>query len=438
VTTFIYLAVLMVAVAMFWVLVPLLGHRKPRGVAREASNVSILRDQLHELDADLANGTMPQAQYDEARRELERRVLEESQAVEGAELAPSRSAAWTAAILGSVIPIAALLFYVALGNHDAFSPATREVAKERDHEVTRAELETMAGKLSAKLEKEPNNPQGWVMLARTYYVLQRNEDAARAFERAIALVPDSADLLADYADVLGATQGGLQGKPLELVMRALKVDPKQWKALALAGTAAFDRKDYKEAVMYWERMKATLPPDAPMAGSVDSSIAEARALGGLPPTANVDAPNAQASSKQAPSATASTNPAEPPAVAKAQTAASSTAASVAGKVTVAPALAANVSPTDTVYIFARAAEGPKMPLAILKTQAKDLPITFTLDDSMAMTPQLSLSKFSDVVVGARVSKSGNATPQSGDLEGLSPPVKIGATGVSVVIDRARP
>ena len=119
------------------------------------------------------------------------------------------------------------------------------------------------------------------MLARTYYALNRHAEAARAFDRAVALVPDNADLLADYADSLGATEGGLRGKSLELVERALKADPTHWKALALAGTAAFDRKDYKQAVAYWERMKATVPPGSPLAGSIDASIAEARELGGL-------------------------------------------------------------------------------------------------------------------------------------------------------------
>jgi cytochrome c-type biogenesis protein CcmH len=113
-------------------------------------------------------------------------------------------------------------------------------------------------------------------------------------------------------------------------------------------------------------------------------------------------------------------------------------ASVAGTVKLAPSLAANAAPTDTVYIFARPAQGSKMPLAILKRQVKDLPASFALDDSMAMSPSLALSNFSEVVVGARISRSGNAMPQSGDLEGLSPPVKIGATGLTVLIDRALP
>ena len=429
---FVLIAALMVAAAVAWILVPLLKGARPEGIRREASNVAILRSQLDELGADLAAGLIPPDQCNQARRELEQRVLEESKAIPSVASAPSQSAAWTAALLGSAIPIAALLLYVALGNHDAFAPtAARSAASGADHEVTPQQVEAMAANLAAKLEKEPGNGDGWVMLARTYYALNRHAEAARAFDRAVVLVPDNADLLADYADSLGASGGGLRGKALELVERALKADPTHWKALALAGTAAFERKDYKQAVDYWERMKKTVPPASPLAGSIDASIAEARELGGLkagPTTGSAAlaaAPVGGAAKEPSSAAPAPRSPAQP-------------GATVAGTVNLSPALAGKVSPTDTVYIFARAAEGPKMPLAILRKQVKDLPVAFTFDDSMAMAPNFALSNFPSVVVGARVSKSGAATPQSGDFEGLSPAVKIGATGLTVVIDRTLP
>jgi cytochrome c-type biogenesis protein CcmH len=432
VTTFVLITAAMVAAALAWVLVPLLKRGKPGGVAREASNVAILRDQLRELEADLVTGTMLRDQYEQAKRELEQRVLEESKTNPNVASAPSQSAAWTAALLGSAIPIAALLIYVALGNHDAFAPTAARSAKSgADHEVTPQQVEAMAANLAAKLEKEPDNVDGWVMLARTYYALNRHAEAARAFDRAVVLVPDNADLLADYADSLGASGGGLRGKALELVERALKADPTHWKALALAGTAAFERKDYKQAVDYWERMKKTVPPASPIAGSIDASIAEARELGGLKAGPTTGSPAVAA----APVGGAAKEPSRP---APAPQSPAPPGATVAGTVNLSPALAAKVSPTDTVYIFARAAEGPKMPLAILRKQVKDLPVAFTFDDSMAMTPNFALSNFPFVVVGARVSKSGGATPQSGDFEGLSPAVKIGATGLTVVIDRTLP
>ncbi len=433
-TTFVLIAAAMVAAALAWVLVPLLKRGRSGGVAREASNVAILRDQLRELDADLAAGTMPRDQYEPAKRELEQRVLEESQAIPSAAGAPTQAAAWTAAILGSAIPIAALVLYVALGNHDAFTPmAARSAKGGADHEVTPQQVEAMAANLAAKLEKEPGNVDGWVMLARTYYAMNRHAEAARAFDRAVALVPDNADLLADYADSIGAAEGGLRGKSLELIERALKADPTHWKALALAGTAAFNRKDFQQAVDYWERMKKTVPPGSPIAASIDASIAEARELGGLKagPPSGSQALAAAAGAAKGPSGLA-------PAPAPAPPTSPSSGATIAGTVSLAPALAAKVTPTDVVYIFARAAEGPKMPLAIIRKQVKDLPVPFSLDDSMAMAPNFALSNFSSIVIGARVSKSGSAAPQSGDLEGLSPTVKVGATGLVVVIDRTLP
>ena len=419
-TLFVLIAVGMVAIALAWILVPLLRRATP-GIEREASNVAILRDQLRELDADLAAGTMPTDRYEQAKQELLQRTIEESATVGGGKKTSAQSVAWTAAVLGSAIPIAALLLYVVLGNHDAFSPVVAQRPAGAEHKVTRADVEALAEKLAKRLESEPANVDGWVMLARTYQALDRQADASRAFDRAVTLLPGNADLLADYADALASVEGGLRGKSLELVEQALKVDPTHWKALALAGTAAFNRKDYKTAVLYWERMKATVPPSSPLAGSIDASIAEARALGGMKSAEVVATAPAATTAPAAPMV-----PAKPP------------SATIGGTVKLAPALEGKVSPTDTVYIFARAVDGPRMPLAILKRQAKDLPVTFTLDDSMAMAPNLALSNFPSVIVGARISKSGNAVPQSGDLEGLSSAVKIGATGLAVVIDRTLP
>jgi cytochrome c-type biogenesis protein CcmH len=294
----------------------------------------------------------------------------------------------------------------------------------------------MASSLAARLEKEPDNAQGWVVLAHTYYQIKRFPEAVKAYERASVLMPENADLLADYADALGAVQQSLLGKPQELVKRALAADPNQWKALALAGTIAFDGKDYKQAVAYWERLQKAIPPESDMSRSVASSIAEARQLGGItgpvaavpvPPAAPMTAPRAAA----APATPAATAAAAAPSAPLPGT-------TIAGTVSLSPALAKNASPDDAVFIFARPAQGPKMPLAVMRKKVKELPATFSLDDSMAMAPEMKLSNFPEIVIGARVTKSGNAVPQSGDLEGFSKPVKLGAGGVAVVIDTARP
>lgn len=422
-TVFVIVAAVMAAIACAWIVVPLVRGRVAPDIVREASNVAILRDQLAELDRDVAQGVIAREQYEGARRELEQRVIEESKALPAAASAPvSHAGAKIAIAMAVIVPIAAAAIYYGLGNRSAFDPAMQVAQQAPNHEITGDQVNEMIAKLSARLEKEPNNAEGWVILARSYYALGRMPEATRAFERATALVPDDAQLLADYADAVGAVEGSLDGKAATLVDRALKVDPKQWKALALAGTAAFNRKDYATAVSYWERMKQSVPADSQIAQSAEASIAEARELGGLKATLAASSPNAS-EAKPAPSA--------PPSASSAPLA----AAAVAGEVKIASAVASKVGPNDTVFVFARAAQGPKMPLAIVKMQVKDLPAKFAFDDSMAMTPEMKLSNQSEVVIGARVSKSGQAMPQAGDLEGLSQPVKIGANGVAVVIDK---
>jgi cytochrome c-type biogenesis protein CcmH len=434
VIAFVSIAAAMVVAALAWVLVPLLRGPRAAGVAREASNVAILRDQLAELDNDIANGIVRRDQYEAARRDLEQRVLEESKATGGAaSRVPSSAGAWTAAILGGAVPIAAALLYFTLGSHDAFAPGAKVAAESAagQHDMSPQKVAEMAANLAAKLEKEPQNAEGWLILAHTYYSLSRFPEAVRAYEHAAALLPDNADLLADYADALGAANQSLEGKPTELINRALKANPTQWKALALAGTVAFNHKDYQQAVFHWERLKGTLPPESEMARSIDANIAEAKELGGIKTVAALPAPASAARSVAPPAAVtapakaAATTPAVP-------------GSAITGTITLAPAFAKTAAPDDTVFIVARAAQGPKMPLAIVRKQVRDLPYKFSLDDSMAMSPDMKISNFAEVVVAARVTKSGEAMPKSGDLEGASKPVKLGANGIAVVIDSARP
>lgn len=414
---FIITAGVMTAIALAWVVVPLMRHQRTASIAREASNVAILRDQLQELEHDLATGAITRAQHDEARHELEARVLEESQPQPSTSTpllsSTGRRTLWA---IAAIVPVAAVALYALWGNLDAFSPMAK--VDNHQHEVNAEQVDAMVGKLAARLEKEPNNAEGWMILARSYYALKRFPEAARAFEHVAQLVPDQPNVLVDYADALGATQQSLKGKPTELVMQALKLEPTNWKGLALAGTAAFDRTDYKQAIGYWEQLKQVLPPESEMSKSVEGSIAEARQLGGIKGDTASPAPKIAAVS--APSATP-----DAPAV---------TANKLEGTVALSPALAGRVKPDDIVFIFARPAEGPRMPLAIIKRQVKELPAKFLLDDSTAMTPNTTLTSYPKIVVGARVSRSGNAMPNPGDLEGYSAPVKAGATGLSVVID----
>jgi cytochrome c-type biogenesis protein CcmH len=272
----------------------------------------------------------------------------------------------------------------------------------------------MIEQVKQKLAADPNNVDGWVVLARTYYVTGRADEAVKAYEKATSLIPGNADLLADYADALGVAQGrSLEGKPEAIIAQALKADPNHWKANALAGTVAFNRKQYAKAAEYWERATAAVPPDSPIAQSLAGSLAEARRLAGVP-SAVSSAPVA---------------PAAAPVAAGAR---------VAGRVSLAPTLAASVQPEDAVYVFARPADGSRAPLALLRKQVKDLPLDFALDDSMAMAPSMKLSNHAEVVVGARISRTGSPMPASGDFEGLSAPVRLGTSGVTLTIDKRIP
>jgi cytochrome c-type biogenesis protein CcmH len=246
------------------------------------------------------------------------------------------------------------------------------------------------------------------MLARSYSVLGRFDDALPAYKHADALQPNNATLLADYADAVAAIRGSVDNpESTALVERALAADPAQPKALALAGTIAFDRGDFKGAVERWQKMADSLPADSAMLKQVQASIAEARQRAGMPVA----------------------SPAAPQVATKA-----AAGSSISGTVTLAPALAVQAGRDDTVFVFARAVGGGRMPLAVQRAKVSDLPLAFKLDDSMAMTPTATLSSARQVIVGARISKSGNAIPQAGDLSGEAAPVAPGASGIAIRID----
>ncbi len=281
-----------------------------------------------------------------------------------------------------------------------------------------AKIETMVNRLVDRLKSNPDDADGWQMLARTYAALGKQQQSVDAFKQAEKLRPTDPTLLSDYAVAVALNNNkDLEGEPRALIERALKANPKHPKALALAGTAAFGRKDYKLAVDYWEQLAKVEPPDSPMAQQVRDSIAEARQMAGMPAAPASTTANASTAGE-----------ASTPAANNAAT------AQVSGTVSLSDKLKGRVSPDDTVFVFARAAEGPRMPLAIIRKQVKDLPFEFKLDDSMAMSPAAKLSGASKIIVGARVSKSGNAMPQSGDLQGLTPSIAIGTNALKVEID----
>ncbi|HUP93573.1 MAG TPA: c-type cytochrome biogenesis protein CcmI [Burkholderiales bacterium] len=399
---------LLSAAALFFVLRPLLTRRQRDGLARDRVNRDLYREQFRELDADLQSGTLTVEQYEAAKRELEARLLEDADVADPVKPV-ARPARITAVVLFLLLPVGAFGVYLLVGTPAALDPQilAREAGTPR---IDRQQLEAMVERLAKKLEQEPENPEGWVMLGRSYRYMERYADAARAYENAISRSPPDAGILADYADALAMAQGRqLAGKPETIIARALEIDPRNLKALALAGSVAFERKDFAGAVKYWERMLALVPPASDQARAIQSNVDEARSLGGL---AQRGAPGVK-------------DAAEPAAAAGAK---------LSGTVQLAPELKSKVAPTDTVLIYARAAEGPRMPLAIAQKQARDLPISFTLDDSMAMQAGMTISRHEKIIVVARISKAISATPHPGDLQGVSAPVRNTASGVNVVIN----
>lgn len=399
-TAFALAAIVMVAIACACVLVPLL-RRRERAMGQDvASNLSVLRDQRAELESDRTNGVLSPEHYETARAELERRVLEETGDAHSTP-AESRAGAWTAALVGAGLPITALVLYLVLGTPVALlpdAPSARTTAQQR---MTPQDIDGMIERVKERLAAQPDDVEGWRVLARTYAALGRIPDALAAYERATALAPDDADLLADHADALATSQNrSLEGKPEALLQRALRANPLQWKANALAGTLAFERGQFARAVEHWEHVKRAIPADSPVMASIDASLAEARS--------------------------------------RASPIAASADARIAGTVSLSPAIAASAQPDDTVFVFARPADGSRMPLALVRARVRDLPLAFTLDDSTAMVPDRKLSQHADVVIGARISRSGNAMPQPGDLEAAVQNAKTGTRDVALVIDRKLP
>lgn len=381
-------------------------------VLRDAANLEILRDQATELESDLGNSLLSKESFEQGRRELQVRLLEEVKTTEVPVASPRNPARMLAIVLAVLIPLGSVGLYSLLGNSKALLPQELNSESAEGFGVLRSEAALQ--ELEAKLVKLPENPDGWMMLARSYTELQRFSDAVRAYEHLVKLVPNEAQLWTNYADALAmANNQSLLGEPTKLIAKALSLDPENTTALALAGSSDMERGDYVAAITHWEKLVSLLPPDYPQIQMIHDGINQAREYlsqqkGGKALLAKLPA--------------SSDKPAAIPAVA------------ITGTVTLSPALLAKTTPTDVVFILARAAEGPKMPLAVLRKQVKDLPMEFTLDDSMAMQPQLKLSGYDKVVVLARISKSGTPMAQSGDLEGTAGVVKPGAKGLNITID----
>lgn len=413
---------LFVLAALLFLLPPLFqtgGFDESR--SRGAANLALYREKLDQVEHDVNAGAISVAEADLARREIERQFHED--------IVPTRSwrggalsGRWTAVALGIAIPLAATLLYRTLGNPQALGdqpPAPVAAAGGANHALDREKIAAMVDSLAARLRQQPGDLDGWIMLGRSYAALGRYEDSAQALRQASGLKPDDPGLLADLADILAMARGKrLAGEPYDLARRALALDPRHLKALSLAASAEFEAGNNPAAIAYWERIAQLVPEESRLGQSVRNNIAEA---GG-----------ARRPAMGAGQAVAAAQPAAGKAAGKADA-----AAAVSGRVRLADALRAGVAADDVVFVFARAAAGQRMPLAIRRLRVADLPYEFTLDDSAAVMPGAAISSASSVVVAARISRSGSATPQKGDLIGTTAALQVGTRGIDLVIDRAQ-
>jgi cytochrome c-type biogenesis protein CcmH len=386
---------LCVAAVFLWFL---LRERKPLTLASQANaNAKVYRDQISDLDREHESGHISDEEWQQSRDELSVRLLEDTAAIDDPAAKAEKPAVWTAVVLAVAMPISAMGLYMWVGNPEALNP----LALKSPDQVDQKDLAKLAQTLADRLQSQPDNLQGWVMLGRTYRTLENFDASLKAYDTALKLSADD-DLQLERIEVMAMQrQGQFEGEPWRVIREILQKDPQHFGALLTAGSASYAEGKYADALKYWEQARKPLDANNPDLPGLENAIATVRDKLGMP-------------TKPVPSVSSALN--------------------VSGQISLSAALKAKVSPNDAVFVYATPANGDRMPLAIMKTTVSQLPLNFMLDDSTAMTPERKLSMAGEVLVKVRVSKSGNAMPQSGDLTGASEgPVKVGAKGLKIEI-----
>jgi cytochrome c-type biogenesis protein CcmH len=435
----------LIGLALFFVALPLLRPETPTDAPEQDElNLTVFKQRLQELDADLAGGFLEQDQYAAARRDLERDLLRD---IPG-ELAASRrrgasGGRWMAIVLAVAVPTGAVLIYNEVGHREiierlegaALNGEAQALAGPAGQELP--PLEVLVERLAERLAEDPNNVDGWLTLGRTYFTMRRPEQALEAISRAYDLAPERPEVMLAYAEAIAAnSNNSLEGKPATLIEQVLAAEPDNASARWLSGMLYYQRGQFTAAATAWQRILDEIDPASEDAVDMREMIAEARTRAGAPTSGSIGAsPSAPAQNGTEPAAQIAAQQAETSSPASD----ASPASSVIADVSLDQALSGGAAPDDVVFVFARAVAGPPMPLAVQRLRVKDLPTRVTLDDSMAMMPQMNLSAFPQVMIGARIAKSGQATPQSGDLEGETGPIdSAGNSQVAVTINRVRP
>jgi len=404
-TGFILAAALLLLIILGILLPPLLrSPRLARAIDRREANLEIFRDQLSELERDRDEGSLAEADFEQAKSELQRRLLDE---VQPETVTQEKSGGRKSALaMLFAIPLAAAAGYALLGNPQALDPMHTQAR------MSSQQMDELLDKLVARLKANPEDSKGWVMLARSYKALGRYAESAEAYSHGGTLVDADPSLLADYAEVLAQVNGGrLDGKPGELIARALKIDANEPQALFLAGVAATERKDFAAVADFWGRLLVQLDPGSEDAKSLQTAVDKARET------------TAQSGGKIA---------------SKPVTKTAASPEAISGEVTLSGKIAGQARPDDLLFIFARADEGSRMPLAVVRAQVADLPLQFRFDDSMALPGGQKISGFKTVSIEARVAKAGKAQTSSGDLFGSIKGLKPGSRSIKVVIDQIQP
>jgi len=407
----------MILAALAMLAPPLLRNRRSESMDRDQQNVVIARERLAELESEKARAVLTAEQFEQAKGELEQSLLrdldEHGQEAVQRESAASGRLAIAAIVL--LVPAITLGLYAFLGSPQMVVPVDQRTAHAAAGQGEMPSVEEMLEVLVARLKETPEDSDGWFLLGRTYMAMNKYAKAAGAFEKLHQLVGEEPVVLLAWADAAAMSrQGDLSGRPAELIRRAVILAPDNQTALWLGGMVEEQAGNHQLAIDYWERLLPQLQDDPESLARINSLLAAAREQAGMPAAAEKGAVQVQTPSSV-----------------------SADSSGVRVRVALAAELLGKVGPEEVLFIYAKALQGPKMPLAAARHKVKDLPLELTLDDSSAMLPAMKLSNFEQVLVGARISRSGDPIAQSGDLKGEVSPVEVGAA-VDIVIDSLVP
>ncbi|MCW8909583.1 MAG: c-type cytochrome biogenesis protein CcmI [Gammaproteobacteria bacterium] len=406
---------LLVLLAIGFVVPVLLKDAELEAETFDEQNIQIARDRLKELKQEFDNGIITESDYDLAKQELENNLaldlsVSESASASAVSTGASKNLAFSLLI---IIPVAAAVLYYQLGEFDAITGNVETVTDSMPQPPNMSMEEAITG-LKARLKAEPDNPEGWFMLARTYAAIQQYDDAVSAYEKTLELVGENANLLLHYADVVIMSQGGrMTDKAGDAISKAIQLEPENMQGLWMAGMLASAKSDYKQALTYWYKLDPMLDNDINSQTQLREQIASAEK--------NLSSDSLSVIKRDV--AVSSE------AVAKAE---------ITVHVSLDDSVKDKVSATDTLFIYAKAMQGPPMPLAAVKHSVGVLPVTVKLNDAMAMMPAMKLSNFDQVKISAVVSKSGQPGMNSGDLFAeLGSVAVIANQKVSLVINQIK-